>query len=1105
MAARAARLKSGASSSRSSNSPRGSPKTTRKATSSSAKAGGKSRREAARSSALNAMGGVKVDVFVRVRPQLGIEADDRVAITTDPSKGEIILEGPDGHPSPYSYDKVYGPESTQETVYDDCVAPIVEQVCRGMHCCIFAYGQTGAGKTHTMRGNLDGKPENFGIIQRSIQHLFARLPEVEEYSDIQTSCSFLEIYMEELEDLLTDPPKPTTPNKKAKNKLRLVDDTALGCRCDGLTQVSVDTTDEVMSLLKEAEKRCKFSETKMNKLSNRAHRIFRFTINFKRYDTPAMATLTFVDLAGSEDIARSGAKGLTAREASHINRSLLTLGRVINGLACNEKHIPYRDSKLTRLLSEALGGVCKTSFIACVSPSGASATETTSTLRYAERAMEALNISQLPKSKQDEIMIDGLTRRVQQLMDDLDTERRLHREDMLELQVANRELTAETKAQRRELGSCYRKIERLVARKAQLKTGYGLMTNQRDHLAAEKAELQGELLATRQARDGYLTDRETLNMVLDGVRSMRQRLLKAHSETESNLLKDATALKGAIEKALEEIEQLHTEIGRKKTMSSENEQLADRFKSDLSNQLVQLVSGAKQFKSGQASSFQQVNKMLEDFRTQRQQQTLSTKDSLVAVAADTSKLLGEIADHSSSAEATVQAAQEANRESAGLQHDMLTAAIEKLSSEVHSNLDQYNSQSKLLSDSLAQWSAQVKTKLDEQLSSTSEFTNQLVAHVSSMQGYVNAASQAQLAHLSEHADAMGQHLKAEKAELFSESERVIAEVSSFIRKVMTDHASSAAQRTEEAVNGFQTSVTSIRDETVDLVAKQNTEFDKATGDIQSWFGVSKKAFEQGQRDNNASHFGSSGMLGQADKTITALGAEVDEDTEVLKALGDEQHEHWNAVAAKTSNEAEAVAAEFHRMVGNGTRQIHDSSTQLQATADAELEQFSSHTDSTLAHLAASNDHVNTHVADQTAGLQASEGSVVTYVTKDLQRDVQDNPVPANHVYPTDYRTTEAYERILRDTEVAWEREVAINQRQAKPGKGIDFPGDLGPEDSSGLLTTTLPKAPPPTEQQALDTAARDSDADEYDDDPTVEYDPPSDEDDDDFTGDINGS
>jgi kinesin family member 11 len=180
----------------------------------------------------------------------------------------------------------------------------------------------------------------------------------------------------------------------------LVDDSDHGTVCQGLTEVEITNLPDIMKLLSESEARCRYSETKMNKMSNRAHRIFTILVSFRRSEVDVNTSFTLVDLAGSEDISRSGAKGLTARETSHINKSLLTLGRVINSLALNEKHIPYRDSKLTRLLSEALGGVCKTSFIACVSPSDSSRVETASTLRYAQRAMEALNIDQLPRWKQ---------------------------------------------------------------------------------------------------------------------------------------------------------------------------------------------------------------------------------------------------------------------------------------------------------------------------------------------------------------------------------------------------------------------------------------------------------------------------------------------------------------------------------------------------------------------------------------------------------------------------------------------------------------------------------------------------------------------------------
>jgi len=151
-------------------------------------------------------------------------------------------------------------------------------------------------------------------------------------------------------------------------------------------------------------------------------------------------TLTFVDLAGSEDIGKSEAIGMAAREAGHINKSLLTLGRVITALATNKKHIPYRDSKLTQLMSEALGGLCKTSFIACVSPTKASLTETSKTLRYAERAMQALNISQMPQWKQDQIVIDGLTRKVEQLQLQLERQASAHAEDTRQVKEENAHL-----------------------------------------------------------------------------------------------------------------------------------------------------------------------------------------------------------------------------------------------------------------------------------------------------------------------------------------------------------------------------------------------------------------------------------------------------------------------------------------------------------------------------------------------------------------------------------------------------------------------------------------------------------------------------------------
>jgi kinesin family member 11 len=155
--------------------------------------------------------------------------------------------------------------------------------------------------------------------------------------------------------------------------------------------------------------------------SSRAHRIFTITTTYKECTNIAnekIGKLTLVDLAGSECIGRSGVDDLMAKEAGTINKSLLTLGRVIQALVHNERHVPYRDSKLTRLLAEALGGVCKTSIIATVSPAARSSDETLSTLRYAQSAMDAVNIEQMPKSRRLELQVKQLAAAYEQLAAD---------------------------------------------------------------------------------------------------------------------------------------------------------------------------------------------------------------------------------------------------------------------------------------------------------------------------------------------------------------------------------------------------------------------------------------------------------------------------------------------------------------------------------------------------------------------------------------------------------------------------------------------------------------------------------------------------------------
>ncbi|OAD69614.1 hypothetical protein PHYBLDRAFT_91038, partial [Phycomyces blakesleeanus NRRL 1555(-)] len=274
----------------------------------------------------------------------------------------------------YSFDHVFDDQSTQEHVYNEVAQPILDEVLRGYNCTILAYGQTGTGKTYTMEGDLSdhaGKhgPEA-GIIPRTIYKLFETLDaQGAEYS---VRVSLIELYNEEIRDLLN-------PSDETKS-LRIFDPSG----------------GAGLHILQKGSMYRSIGTTKCNDKSSRSHSVFTLTVRIKETlpggdEVLKVGKLNLVDLAGSENISRSGAENGRAREAGMINQSLLTLGRVINLLVEHAGHVPYRDSKLTLLLKDSLGGRTKTCIIATVSMAKVNHDEIVSTLDYASRAKNIQN------------------------------------------------------------------------------------------------------------------------------------------------------------------------------------------------------------------------------------------------------------------------------------------------------------------------------------------------------------------------------------------------------------------------------------------------------------------------------------------------------------------------------------------------------------------------------------------------------------------------------------------------------------------------------------------------------------------------------------------
>ncbi|KPV74072.1 uncharacterized protein RHOBADRAFT_4799, partial [Rhodotorula graminis WP1] len=274
--------------------------------------------------------------------------------------------------------------------------PILQQVLQGYNCTIFAYGQTGTGKTYTMEGNLSPYHGTFhpdaGIIPRTLYSLFDRL--VESKCEYSVRCSFIELYNEELRDL-------NSPDS-ADLALRIYEETkngSTGVVIQGLEETFINSAEDGLRVLRRGSERRQIAATNCNERSSRSHSIFTINVHIKDnskegQDVLKVGKLNLVDLAGSENVGRSGAVQGRAREAGMINASLLALGRVINQLAdktdsTKKQHIAYRSSKLTRLLQDSLGGRTKTTIIATISP--VSYEETASTLSYAHQAKSIQN------------------------------------------------------------------------------------------------------------------------------------------------------------------------------------------------------------------------------------------------------------------------------------------------------------------------------------------------------------------------------------------------------------------------------------------------------------------------------------------------------------------------------------------------------------------------------------------------------------------------------------------------------------------------------------------------------------------------------------------
>ncbi|XP_070697654.1 kinesin-like protein KIF17 [Pempheris klunzingeri] len=350
------------------------------------------------------MGSESVKVVVRCRPLNDREKAlcSKMVLSMDVHRCQCFIEKPgatDEPPKQFTFDGTYFIEQTTEQMYNEIAYPLVEGVTEGYNGTIFAYGQTGSGKSFTMQGVLEPAAQK-GVIPRAFEHIFESI-QCAENTKFLVRASYLEIYNEEIRDLL---------GSDTKHRLELKEHPERGVYVRDLSMHTVHSVGECERIIEQGWRNRAVGYTLMNKDSSRSHSIFTIHLEICSTDPAGQdhlraGKLNLVDLAGSERQSKTGATGERLREATKINLSLSALGNVISALVDGRsKYIPYRDSKLTRLLQDSLGGNTRTLMIACLSPADNNYEESLSTLRYANRAKSIQNRPRINEDPKDALL-----------------------------------------------------------------------------------------------------------------------------------------------------------------------------------------------------------------------------------------------------------------------------------------------------------------------------------------------------------------------------------------------------------------------------------------------------------------------------------------------------------------------------------------------------------------------------------------------------------------------------------------------------------------------------------------------------------------------------
>ncbi|KAL2695344.1 hypothetical protein AAEP93_004097 [Penicillium crustosum] len=592
----------------------------------------------------------------------------------------------------YAFDKVFSPAADQATVYQDVVVPVLDEMLAGYNCTIFAYGQTGTGKTYTMSGDMTDTlgilSDDAGIIPRTLYALFHKLEDTES----TVKCSFIELYNEELRDLLS---------YDDSTKLKIFENEKKGghsTMVQGMEETYIDSASSGIKLLQTGSHKRQVAATKCNDLSSRSHTVFTITVLTKRTtesgeDYVSSGKLNLVDLAGSENIGRSGAENKRATEAGLINKSLLTLGRVINALVDKSSHIPYRESKLTRLLQDSLGGRTKTCIIATVSPARNNLEETISTLDYAFRAKNIRNKPQINSIISKTKLLRDIGMEIEKLKSELIATR--HRNGVYMTPDAYEEMTMESESRRIVNEEQRAKIESMEASLRHKVQELLSITGNFNSLKHDNEDTQSKLKETREVLNETERFWKDTQEKLDEEKIVR----KAHENTEKQLRHIGAGLVTTLNGTIRDVNGLHAKLDRKDNLEIDNRQTWQTSTGEVSHVTDRVDARIQIFQTQHAKLLGEMSGKIHQFVDHELDTVQSTRSHLKDLDASFDKAEAEAKNNTSTAHnemnevlEEIKVLREEVKSKVGEGLNGLSAAAARISEEVIGEFSEFHSQ-----------------------------------------------------------------------------------------------------------------------------------------------------------------------------------------------------------------------------------------------------------------------------------------------------------------------------------------------------------------------------------------------------------------------------